>query len=256
MSASLRAVIIDDEQRARTTMARMLERYCPQVQLQGEAADIRQGVTLIQEVKPDIVFLDISFGNQTGFDLLRQLPPLHFALIFVTAYDQYALDAFRYGALDYLLKPIDPEALRKAIEKVQGRQPHQRLNEGVWQLPGQDQGREPLLITLNNDKGFFFLPLDHILHVQSIGKAVYFHCDNRSPVLVTKNIGEYEQMLPQPAFFRCHQSHLVHLRWVDSYLFADGGTIILRNGTQLPLARRRKDDFLEAMQAYSQEAGQ
>ncbi|MCB0637125.1 MAG: response regulator transcription factor, partial [Lewinella sp.] len=208
-----------------------------------------------QDTKPDIVFLDISFGNETGFDLLEQLPPQHFSLIFVTAYDQFALDAFRYNALDYVLKPIDPEALRKAVAKVHGRPARQQLREGVWQLPSQGSGQAPWLITLNNDKGYFFLPLEKILHVESIGKAVYFYCEGRDPVLVTKNIGEYEQMLPQPAFFRCHQSHLVHLRWVDSYLFADGGAIILRDGKQLPLARRRKDDFLDAMNTYSQEAG-
>ena len=244
MQHRLSAVLVDDESNARLTLSRLLKMYCPEVEIIGEAGDIVTAAKLIQKLDPAIVFLDIRIGQYTGFDLLEMLPEPNFHLIFVTAYDEYALKAFEHSALDYLLKPIDPDRLSEVIQRCKSEQNKDHLQTRLQHMEGQWEKAEPEVIVVNNEQGYHFIPLQDLIRLSSDNGVTTFHLHNQASVSVAKNLGAFARLLPGELFFRCHQSHLINMNWISSYLFQDGGKIIMRDQASLPLARARKDTFL------------
>ncbi|WP_020534372.1 LytR/AlgR family response regulator transcription factor [Lewinella cohaerens] len=250
MKNSLRALLVDDETTARITLSRILKMYCPEVEIVGEAGNIIDAGKLIQQLEPEIVFLDIRIGQHTGFDLLEMIKRPNFQLVFVTAYDQYALQAFEYSALDYLLKPIDPDRLIYVVQKsIKERNNHQ-LSGRLQAMRNDWDKNEPETIVVNNDQGYHFIPLSGLMRLSSDRGTTAFHSEDQPVITVAKNIGEFAKMLPDSSFFRCHQSHVINLRWVSSYLFQDGGTIIMRDKTPIPLARARREDFIKRIKNF------
>lgn len=245
MKMSLRALLVDDEATARTTLSRILAMYCPAVEIIGQADNIIQAAKLVQQLQPELVFLDIRIGQHTGFDLLEMIPNPNFQLVFVTAYDQYALQAFDYSALDYLLKPIDPDRLMEVVKKSLTHKDGQQLKGRIQNMQQDWKKEEPEKIVVNNEQGYHFILLTDLMHLSSDRGTTTFHCSELPNITVARNIGEFARMLPERLFFRCHQSHLVNKKWVFSYLFQDGGTIIMRDKTSIPLARARKEDFIK-----------
>jgi two-component system LytT family response regulator len=244
------ALLVDDEQTARLTLRRMLALYCPEVTIAGEAEDIIAGAKAINALQPDIVFLDIRIGQHNGFDLLDLLPDINFQLVFVTAYDEYAVQAFHYNALDYLLKPIDPDRLQEVVARCQKEQPKDQLHDRLDRSRKQINGHIPNTLVISNDQGYHFLLLEELMRLSSNAGVTSFYTKSKDIISVARNIGTYEYLLSNQAFFRCHQSHIINFRWVSSYLFQDGGTIMMRDGTSVPLARSRKEAFLEHLKHF------
>lgn len=244
------ALIVDDEQTARLTLSRMLGLYCPEVNIIGEAEDIITGAKAIKTLQPDVVFLDIRIGQHDGFDLLDLLPTINFQLVFVTAYDEYAVQAFHYNAVDYLLKPIDPDRLQEVVTRIYKEQLKEQQNDRLNSSRKQLNGHVPDTLVVSNDQGYHFLLLGELMRLSSNAGVTSFYTENKSVISVARNIGTYEHLLTNKAFFRCHQSHVINFRWVSSYLFQDGGTIIMRDGASVPLARSRKEVFLERLKKF------
>jgi len=201
-------------------------------------------------LEPEIIFLDIRIGQHTGFDLFEMLKTHDFQLVFVTAYDQYAIQAFQYSALDYLLKPIDPDRLITVVQKCLKEKNDHQSSDRLKIMQDGWGNKETETIIVNNDQGYHFILLTELMRLSSDRGTTAFHTEHQPVITVAKNIGDFAKMLPESSFFRCHQSHIVNFRWVSSYLFQDGGTIIMRDKTPVPLARARREEFIKRIKAF------
>ena len=244
----LKVIIIDDEPKARRVLTALLEQNCPSVHIIDLAEDVPMAVKLINKHQPDLVFLDIEMPGYTGFQLLDFFEKIDFHIIFTTAYRDYALQAFQVSAIDYLLKPIEIEPLKKAVEKVE------------HQLQATDQQRrlEVLKANLNPNgcvkkialpvaDGFVFVEPEDIIYLKADGSYTnIFLADGRN-LLVTKKIKAFIAILNHPCFFKSHRSYLINLNRVKQYIRNDGGYILMSNGDRVSLSRDRKEDFINSV---------
>lgn len=245
----IKAVIIDDEPRARNLLKGMISQELDgQITVVGEADDVTSGLQAIAEHQPDLVFLDIQMHEGTGFDLLKQLPKTNFEVIFITAYDQYAVEAFRFSAFGYLLKPIKTNELRSVVNRLQDQL--QRLKAGtnsrlkvLVENYGDDKRIKKLVI--NNINGFDVSALEEIICLQGDGNYTNFILTNGKKVITSKTLGEYEELLHEHGFYRIHQSTIVNLRHVVKYHKGIGGKVELSDGKCFALSRHRKPAFLK-----------
>lgn len=243
--------IIDDEFQSRNFLHKMLQQYFPELQVAGEASSVKDGVKGINEYNPGIVFLDIQLQDGTGFDLLRQLPKIDFALIFITAYNQYAIKAFRFNAIDYLLKPIVIEelieAVNKAKQKISASQSPSR--EQVEQL--YDDIKNPAKIrdkiAIPSAEGFIVIPLCEIVYCHASSNYTEFFLTDKRCVLSSYTLKQYDEMLSPQSFFRAHRSYLINIAHVKMYRKGDGGDIVMSNGHEIELAHSHKDEFLRLL---------
>jgi len=242
----LTAIIIDDEAKGRMALRQKLKEYCPDIQLEGEAEDGEEGLKLIEECQPDIVFLDIEMPRLNGFDMLLQLQRQDFHLIFTTAYDNYAIKAIRFAAFDYLLKPVDIEELKAAVEKIlyTGRETNngRRLETLAHNL--QTALNKIAISTL---EGLLFFDLNDIIHIEAQSNYTVFSFANRPRLTVSKTLKEFEELLPPEQFFRPHHSHIINLHYIKKYLKGDGGQIELQNGELVDVSRKKKEEFLKLL---------
>lgn len=241
------AIIIDDEQHAIQSLAGLLALYCPSVRVAGFADNVEAGMALIREEKPGLVFLDVHIGETTGFELLEQLKKADFQLIFTTGHSEYAIKAFRYNAIDYLLKPVDPSQLQEAVEKAghQGAPPidgHQ-LENLIQSLATKKLEK----ITIASAEGLHFVEIPAIIRIEGEGNYATFYLQGGERVVASRNLKAYEELLPEGQFIKAHQSHIVNLRCVKKLLQQDGGTLQMADGSVVPLARRRKEAVVEAL---------
>jgi len=242
----IRALIIDDEEESRNTINNILTGFCENVTVVGQADSVQSGREEIIRQLPDLVFLDIQLPDGTGFDLLEQLPEINFRVIFVTAYDQYALKAIKYSALDYILKPIDPQQLIDAVNKARLADSNmQMMAEQFRTMFGVRAGHERLALPTSD--GLRFVKLDDIIRCESDNNYTNFYLKTRECILVTKTLKEYEETLSGTHFIRVHQSHLINIMFVERYIKGDGGSIIMTDGSEVEISRRRKDEFLKRM---------
>ena len=241
----LRIVIIDDEWKGRQTLNALLTKYCTDVAIVGMADSVATGLTSLSEHQPDLVLLDIQLQDGTGFDLLNQLPSHDFQLIFTTAYNEYAIRAFKYSAIDYLLKPIDVEELEAAVERARSAPTQQTGASGTWRIRNllNFDSTDPR-ITISTEQTIEILPVADILRIESNGAYSIFMMHNGDRIVSSKNLKYYEFLTAEHAFLRVHNSHVVHLKYVQRYLRKDGGLIEMTNGDCIPLSRRRRDVFL------------
>lgn len=246
----INALLIDDEKNNLGNLERLLTLYCPEVSIIGQALDAAEGKTLITNKKPDLVFLDIQMPGTNGLELLQQLPAHDFELIFVTAHDQYGIQAVKFSAVDYLLKPIDIRELQTAVEKAKHRIIARTKNaqlENLLQLLQQQQNKAAHRIALTTLKETRFLYTRQIVRCESDNNYSFFFLDNGEKLLVSKPIYEYDSLLAPYGFIRCHQSHLVNKQYVRSLLREDGGILLLENGDRIPVSRMKKDAVLDAL---------
>jgi two-component system LytT family response regulator len=242
----IRAVIIDDEEEGRNTVNNILTQYCNYVSVVGQADGVAKGKDLILSKQPELVFLDIQMADGTGFDLLEQLPKVEFRVIFVTAYDQYALRAIKYSALDYILKPIDPQQLIDAVNKFKVLESNFNIMaEQIKTLFGFKSGFEK--IALPTSEGLRFVKVEDIIRCESDNNYTNFFLKNGEKVLVTKTLKDYEETLSDSNFIRIHQSHLINLAYVERYIKGEGGSVVMSDGSEVEVSRRRKETFLEKM---------
>lgn len=241
-----RIAIIDDEPDARQMLRTLIDTLCPDVEACGEADSVESAYILIRQTQPHGILLDISMEDGTGFDLLEKFPHPTFQAIFTTAHDEFALKAFRYHALDYLLKPINPVELAQAIDRVKVTPPED-YSARINNLLESAQNGQLNKITLSSQEGMAFLRLDQIVRLESDGSYTTFHLLNQERHVVSRPMKEFEELLPDDEFFKLHQSHLVNLAFVKKILREDGGYALMEDGYKAPIARRRKEEFLEVM---------
>lgn len=240
----MKAILIDDEQHNVDNLQALLRLYCPQVTVCATAQDAESGKTLLYRHQPDLVFLDIQMPEQTGFDLLRSLPTYDFELIVVTAYDQYALQAMRFAAVDYLLKPVDIGELQVAVDRAMKQRrlkvQNQQL-ENLVQLLRAQQENEAQRIALPTAKEIRLVNVADITHCESANNYTTFFLNTQEKLLVCKPIYEYDELLTPHGFLRCHQSHLVNKKWIKSWRKDVGDFLVLTDGAEVPVSRGKKD---------------
>jgi two-component system LytT family response regulator len=245
----LRALIIEDEHLNREVLKSLINTYCTEITVIGEADSAASAIAAIHITNPDVVFMDIELGDGTAFDVLAQIDNPQFQLIFTTAYDHYAVRAIKFNALDYLLKPIAVDELKTAVEKVSKAGASQRRNLEHLMTNLTNTRNENPVITLSTSDSFEYIPVREIIRCEAQGAYTKFFMRNKSSLLVSKTLKEYEPLLQPYNFFRTHQSHLINLHDVERYLKGDGGYVVLKDGMKIGVARTRRDEFLMAMRS-------
>jgi len=243
----IKALVVEDEERAQSYLLGILEEFCPQVQVLGCADSPEAAKELIDALRPELIFLDIQMNGGTGFDLLKSLDRIEFDIIFTTAFNDYSMEAIKVSALDYLLKPIDPEELVTAVAKH--RKKRQPINfEGVSALLNNLQSNTTKKIAVPDAQGITYLNLSEITRFQGDGNYCRIFLDSGRQLLSTKRIKEYENVIPSSSFFRVHQSHLIDLTKVRRYVHGKTGTAIMNDGAEIEVSRRRKTELLERLE--------
>ena len=251
----LRTVIIDDESVTRETLVQMLRLYCPQTHLVGEAGDIVQGVQLIERTQPDLVMLDIKMPGGTGFDLLKKLNYQDMKVIFISAYEDYALKAFRFHALDYLLKPIDPDDLTDAVNAAAKGQTISTGHQVQKSMPMVNNWPTATRkIALRTQGSIHLVDTSEIIRCESDRNYTRFHFLKNNTILVSKTLKDYDQILGPYGFMRVHKSHLVNLNHILCFDKRDGGFIIMRDGSEVPVASRKRFELLNFLEGLDPES--
>lgn len=241
------AVLIDDEDKALQVLKQKLATYCPQIEVKGVASSSAEGYELINSLKPQLVFLDVAMPEESGFDLLKRLPQLEFEIIFVTGFNNYALDAIRFSAIGYILKPVENEDLiavvQKAVQRITEKldsERNRRLLENLLN-PGHVRNR----IGIPTEAGLEFVPTDEIVRCEGFQKYTKVHMLGRKETLSSYNIGEFRKLLENYGFFAIHKSHLINLLHIKRY--DKEGTVFMVDGSPVPVSRRKKQEFLELL---------
>jgi len=245
----IKTVLVDDETDSIKVLQRLLSAYCPEVAVVGKADGVETGLHVIQTTKPDLVILDIEMTHGNAFDLLNQLQPIDFQVIFVTAFDNYAIRAFKYSAVDYLLKPVDIDDLRSAVErasrKVQGRSFIDQMETLLYNVETFQLTQQKMAVpTLT---GLVFIPIKDIMRFEAKGSYTSIFLTNTEEIVATRNIKEYEDLLPDAIFCRVHNSHIINLHKIQKYHKGRGGYIIMEDGSNIEVASRRREEFLRRL---------
>ncbi|MEM7368155.1 MAG: LytTR family DNA-binding domain-containing protein [Bacteroidota bacterium] len=242
-----RAIIIDDEEHSIETLRWKLEQYCPEVEVIAVYSNPIEGVEFLKKTTFDLLFLDIEMPFLNGFDVLEELGEISFDVIFTTAYDDFGIKAIKYSALDYLLKPIQNQELRKAVDRHLKKSKHQlpprQLEVLIENVKQEDQGKMSRIALPTQESIEFVEPDEIVVCASDSNYTIVYLLDGRKKVL-SKTLKEFEEMLSPYNFFRTHQSHLVNLNFVKEYIRSDGGYLVLKNKMTIPVARSRKDDLL------------
>jgi len=249
-SNMLKAVLVDDEEGGRQVLQHLLKDYCPEVEVAAACSNGPEGVQAILKHQPDLVFMDIDMPDMSGFDVLECVKNLQPKVIFVTAHNQHAIRAFRYSAVDYLLKPVHPSALTEAVQKA-SQVEFKRGDSAQYELLAQQlQHREqlPEIIALPMADGLELTRIDDILYCKADRNYTHIFRLGKTKLLVTRQLKEFETMLVPHCFFRVHNSTLVNLKYVRKYIRTDGGYVEMEDGTALEISRMRKEEFLSLLQ--------
>ncbi|MBK7220464.1 MAG: response regulator [Saprospiraceae bacterium] len=244
----LTALIIDDEEKGRLVLRQKLADHCPDVVVIGEADGGENGKSMIESLRPDVVFLDIEMPGINGFEMLNKLNEKNFHLIFTTAYNQYAIKAIKFAAFDYLLKPIDIEELKAAISRIRN-------------LKTADVSGQLEVLTLNSQKsiknfnkiaiptldGFSFFDLNELIHLDADSNYTLLHFTENRKILASRTLKEFEDQLEEERFIRLHNSHLVNVSFITRYIKGEGGQVVLANGKIIDVSRRKKADLMKML---------
>ncbi len=238
----IKVIIIEDEKNAIKTLQSYINKYTSEISILGIANNMKEGIELIKTSKFDLAILDINLGDGTGFNVLEAIEDKDFGIIFTTAYDEYAIKAFKYSAIDYLLKPINPKEFVEAIE---------RYKTNITNISNKQL---KIARTINNNKivinstnEMHFLELDEILYLKSDKNYTDIYIKNQQRITSTKTLKFYEQLLSENRFLRIHQKYLVNLNYIRKYLKEDGGYVLLTDNSKLEVSRRKKEDLMDAL---------
>jgi two-component system, LytTR family, response regulator len=245
-----KAILIDDEPRGLTSLRKMLEQHCADVQVIAECTGADSGKDRIAELKPDLVFLDISMPGKNGFDMLSEMETIDFELIFVTAHNDYTLQAFRYSAVDYLMKPVDEDLLSEAVKRAIKRIHLNLSNKNISALMHNIQKLQSpseMKLCVPSLKGFQVINLEDVIYCEAESSYTIFHLVNKQHIVASKSMVEYEALLDGTSFCRVHKSFLVNLIHIKEYHRGEGGTLILTNNMEVEVSRRKKDIFIARM---------
>ena len=241
---TIKVVLIDDESQSRKTLQCFLQDYCPQVEIIGEADSVLSGYQLLQKESPDVIFLDVQMNDGTGFDLLNKISNPSFQVIFTTAFDEFAIKAFQYNAIDYLLKPIDVDELIRSVGKVNPSDNGSAFQGQLASLLETTQTEKFNKIVLSANDGLHFLELDGIVRLQSDANYTTFYLIDGRRIIVSKTLKNFETLLEGEDFFRPHRSHIINLNHVSKILKEDGGYLLMKDGYKVPISRSKKEEFM------------
>jgi len=241
----IKAIIIDDERHSRNLLRKMLVDFCEGVIVIGEASDVRSGIELLQKEQADVIFLDIEMPDGDGFDILNAFDYLNLNVIFVTGYDQYAIKAIKYAALDYLLKPVDLEELQLAIHKFGEGRKEESKQLRFLHTYYKNRNEQLRQIVLPGRDSHIVVELENIIRIEAEGSYVMIYLENNKSHLVVNSLSYYEELLPSDHFFRIHKSHLINIYKVERYSPGRSGKVFLKDGSVLNIAIRRKPAFIQ-----------
>ncbi len=248
---NIKTILVDDEANNLQFLQSLLKDNCPSIQVMETANSAADGLLMIQELKPQLVFMDVDMPGMTGFEVLKKLEPLSFEVIFVTAYNQYAMEAFEYNAVAYITKPIVTEKLLAAVEKAIVKIEEKKYTEHIFSLlENVQQKNEHDKIALPTLQGLQFVKLNQICYVESSGNYSNFFLADNTKIMVSRQLGEYEKLLPVDNFVRIHDKHIINLTCIQEYIKGSGGEVILENGARLTVAARRKDELLSRFEKW------
>jgi two-component system, LytTR family, response regulator len=246
----MKVLVIDNEPNLRTAIKALLHAFCPEISSIEEADGVKTGLQKIRSFQPEILLLDVEMDDGSGFDLMKQVTNPGFQLIFVTAHNKYAIEAFQFSAIDYLMKPVDPDALQKSIQKatanIRNSCLHQQVQVLLQQLAGiQNHDRKIVLKDIENT---YFIRVADILYCEAAGTYTKFYFCNNEPILVSKNLKEYESILEPIGFVRTHHSYLANPDKIKMYDKTEGGALILEGGHSIPVSQRKKETVLSLLE--------
>lgn len=244
----MKVLVVDDEKNAREAIVTLLKLYFPEDTIIYQAESVHTAVDAIYKIVPDLLLLDIQLKDGSGFDILRKLEVISIPVIFITAYEEFAIQAFKFSALDYLLKPIDPDELQQAVlkakQQIEKERIADRLEVFTQHFKEVESKRRMVLKTAD---AIFFIQLEDIIYCQAEGAYTRFFLANEKPILVSRSLGEYEEMINSRHFIRVHQSFLVNMNRVIRYEKGDGGNLIVYREQSIPVSTRKKEAVLEYM---------
>lgn len=245
----LKAILVDDEINSLENLQQKLHEFCPDVNIIAASQKPEEAVKLIRQHQPDVIFLDIEMPRMNGFRLLEELKDLHFEIIFTTAYNHYAIDAIRMSVFDYLIKPVSVKELQQAVERLlnEKQKTHTRekievLQSGLKNLKSQDNK-----IGISTLEGVEFLQIKNIIRIESSSNYCKIFFSEGLPLVATRLLKDFEELLTPYGFFRIHNSHLINMNFIKKYIRGDGGQVVLHNGDIIDIARRKKEEFLQLL---------
>ena len=250
MADIINTVLIDDESDGIAILEKMLAKHCENISVIGTAGSVEDGVKVIDSLKPDLVFLDISMPDGDGFDLLSQTKNQDFEVIFITAYNEYALKAFEFSALHYLLKPISGHDLIEAVTRYKNLKEDGLFNDKVKVLNDSLEGKQHKIILPQAD-GFSIIELDDIIYCESFNSYTTFHTKQGMQPIVAKSINNYEEILSDLQFVRVHRSYIINITYVKQYVKGRGGYVIMEDGTSIDVSESKKKDFISKLGEYA-----
>lgn len=241
--SQIKAILIDDEERARNTLSSLLTNYCPEINVLATCSNVPDGVLAINKHKPDVVFLDIEMPDYNGFELLGFFREIDFDIIFVTAYSEYAVKAFEISAVDYILKPIDIDQLKNSVEKLKQKKLHSQMQEQIELLKESYRGDDIRKIALSMSNGLTFVEVSDIILLEADGAYTTFYLKDGQKILVSKKLKFYEDILSnRPHFFRTHRSYFVNINYIKTYSRGENA-ILMDNDFSVTISRDRKQEF-------------
>ncbi len=245
----MRIIIIDDEKHSREGLAILLDKYCEGIELIASCADGKEGIRAIEDLKPDLIFLDIEMPGMNGFDMLENCEHLDFDVIFTTAYNEYAIQAIRHSALDYLLKPVNKNEMMQAVSKAKKNRKNNASSRISSLLHSVQSRKVTGRIAISTLEGLVMVDTGEIIYCESENNYSRIHLSSGKKIMVSKTLKKVEELLSgQPKFFRIHNSYLINLDYMQQYIKGDGGDVILTNGRQLPVSRLKRVELLNMLE--------
>jgi two-component system LytT family response regulator len=244
----IKILIVDDEKRTRDLISKMIQSFGYEVETITDGSSVETGIKAIEKHKPDLVLLDIQMPDGTGFDVIRGVKNKNFDVIFVTAHEEYAIKAIKFSALDYILKPVDPDelhiAIKKAIDGLKTKTDHKQFD--ALQFNTQSQQRKRLV--LKTHESVYVIDMENIIRCEADRNYTNFYLESGTRINVSKTLKEYESLLSGNNFMRISQSHLINLSYVERYDKMEGGSVIMKDGSQIPLSNSKKDIFFQILE--------
>ena len=243
----INAIIVEDEEKSRNALKKLLSTFCPDINVKAEADSVDDALQIINNNAIDLIFLDIEMPEKNGFELIKSLDKGTYEVIFITAFNNYALDAIKISAIDYLLKPIDIEELIEAVNKAQKQIGIKNSNDRLTHLVDNLNDKKNQKIGIPTMQGFSFINIEEIIRCEADQRYTQIHTKDGKKCMSTRNLKEFEHLLEQHPFFRVHHSHLINLNFIDKYVKGEGSYVIMIDGANVAVSRRRKDKFLEQL---------
>lgn len=243
----IKAIIVDDESKGAQTLCKLIEKYCPSIEITGTADSAKNGAALIQKMKPDLVFLDIEMPGGSGFKMLEDIPKPDFGIIFTTAYDKYAIKAIRFSAFDYLLKPIDSDDLKEAVFRFEEEAAKKQERNGQYNTLLENVNGKKGKLAVPCQEGFLFLDLDKIVRFTSVSNYSRIITTDGNDISSSRPLHTYEAIVEGESFFRIHNSHIINLKHVKKFIRGENAYVLMSDGQEVEISRRKKNEFLEKM---------